>query len=250
MEGKEHHNEEDENLNPNSDSNEEESDADDFGLPEIENSSEESENLGDPYSASWEEEGESQDFSDNTDDNVESIESVYSDEETGQSTYYEEEYGQKKSPVGWIIFGVLLLIAIIIGVFWWMNRDTTPKETVKTITPQPVVEEPVEEEVITEVIEEPEPVKETTTQDAGVFEINEPTGRYQVIIASSIDVDLVRDYANKLAQQGMTCNILAPQGNKKFHRLSVANYASLNDATIKAEELKSTFGENVWVIRY
>ncbi len=249
MEGKEHHNEDDENLN--SQSNNEESDADDFGLPEIENSSEESENLGDPYSESWEEEREQQDFSGNSDDNVESVEgAVYSEQETGQSTYYEEEYAQKKSPVGWIIFGVLLLIAIIVGVFWWINRDTTPVEPVKTIAPQPVVEEPVEEEVIPEEFNQPEPVNEPAIQEAGVFEINEPTGRYQVIVASSIDVDLVRDYANKLAKQGMACNILAPQGNKKFHRLSVANFASLNDATLKAEELKSSFGENVWVIRY
>ena len=71
-----------------------------------------------------------------------------------------------------------------------------------------------------------------------------------MIVASSVDKDLVRDYANKLAAQGMTCNILAPRANKIFHRLSVADFVSLNDAAIKSEELKHSMGEDVWVIRY
>ncbi|MCK5470493.1 MAG: SPOR domain-containing protein, partial [Cyclobacteriaceae bacterium] len=82
------------------------------------------------------------------------------------------------------------------------------------------------------------------------YELNEPTGRYHVIVASSIDVDLIRDYGNKLAKQGMTCNIIAPRGSKNFHRLSVADYVSLNDATVKSEQLKNDLGEDVWVIRY
>ncbi len=260
MEGKELYNE-DEELDPKS--KKEEEDADDFGLPEIEDSEEKSENLDDPYPESWEEkkeeEEESFDFS-KTDEELTSdsdeIEPDYSyDEEEPEvsdeeykSSYYEEEYDQKKLPVGWIIFAVVVLIAIIIGVFMWLNRDdTTPATVTKPVVEQPVVQEPVE---ITEpVVQEPEPEPEPVRQ-AGVFEINGPTGRYHVIVASSIDKDLVHDYGNKLAKQGMMCNILAPLGNKKFHRLSVADYVSLNDAAIRSEELKHTLGEDVWVIRY
>lgn len=267
MEGKELHNNEDEELDPKS-KNEE--DADDFGLPEIEDSQDKADDLADPYSESWEDKKEEEDnsYSDSSDDSsddssydTESSDSEYgysddvdeadateeeveSTEEEYKSSYYEEEYGQKKSPVGWIIFGVFVLIAIIVAVFWWLNRDKPePKPA-----PPPVIEQPVQEPEPQVIEEEPEPIEPVKT--AGVFEINEPTGRYHVIVASSIDVDLIRDYGNKLAAQGMTCNILAPRGNKKFHRLSVDDYVLLNDASIKSEQLKGTLGEDVWVIRY
>ena len=139
-----------------------------------------------------------------------------------------------------------IVVLIVIGIFWWINREPV-QEPVKqpVVEQQPVVKEPEPEPEPVEPEPEPEPVRQ-----AGVFEINEPTGRYHVIIASSIDKDLVTDYGKKLAKQGMTCNILAPLGNKKFHRLSVADYVSLNDAAMKSEQLKSEFGDEVWVIRY
>lgn len=256
MEGKELYNE-DEELDPKS---KKEEDADDFGLPEIEDTEDKTEDLGDPYPESWEEkkeEEESFEYTDPSDDTEESDADFSYDEETGEadsledeyrSSYYEEEYGQKKFPIGWIIFGVFILIAIIIAVFWWFNRDEPePVQISQPVIEQPQVQEttPDPEPIIEEPTPEPEPVRA-----AGVFEINAPTGRYHVIVASSIDKDLVRDYGNKLAKQGMMCNILAPRGNKKFHRLSVADYVSLNDAAVKSEQLKNTLGEDVWVIRY
>lgn len=231
MEGKELYSNEDEELNPKSENDREE--ADDFGLPEIEDSDDDENDLGDPYSTSNDYTDSSDDYSYNDEEEAESSEDDYK-----PSSYEEEEQG--KSPVGWIIFIVILMIGIIIAAFWWWNR--TPE-------PEPVIEPPVIIETIEpepEIIEEePEPVKQ-----AGVYDLSEPTGNYHVIIASSIDVDLVRDYATKLANEGMVCNILAPRGNKKFHRLSVAEYASIEDATLESERLKGTLGEDVWVIRY
>ncbi len=257
MEGKELYNNEDEEKDPKS---KKEEDTDDFGLPEIENTDEKSEELGEPFEEAWEESKEEETYSyenttdDFTSNNIESEPDYSYHEEPGnidtddneyKSSYYEEEYSQKKLPVGWIIFGVFVLIAIIIGVFWWLNREEpAPVQTTAPVIEQPVQQaEPEPEPVIEEP--EPEPVRQ-----AGVFEINAPTGRYHVIVASSIDKDLVHDYGDKLAKQGMMCNILAPRGNRKFHRLSVADFALLNDAAVRAEQLKSTFGEEVWVIRY
>ena len=265
MEGKELYHNDDEELDPKSkkEKEQEEADADEFGLPEIDEPEEKPEDLGDPYPESWEENKEETfAYDEPSEDSIESTEeevepdytydegdtSEDEDEEEYRSSYYEEEYGQKKFPVGWIIFAVFVLIAIIIAVFWWLNRDEPqPVQQTQTTIEQPVVREPEPEPepVIEEPAPEPEPVRQ-----AGVFEINAPTGRYHVIVASSIDKDLVRDYGNKLAKQGMTCNILAPRGNKKFHRLSVADFVSLNDAAIRSEELKHTLGEDVWVIRY
>jgi hypothetical protein len=250
MEGKELYNEDDE-LNPKKN---EDDDSDNFGLPEIEDADDKQEGLGDPFSETWSDkkEEETQSYSDeySSSDSSESNYAYSGDtldsgahEDTYKSSYYEEEYGQKKSPVGWIIFAVIVVAAVIVGVFWWLNREPE-KEVV-----QPVIEKPIVEKPEPVVEKEPEPEPEPVRQ-AGVFEINQPTGRYHVIVASSIDKDLVVDYGNRLAKNGLTCNVLAPRGNRKFHRLSVADYVSLNDAAIKAEQLKSEFGDEVWVIRY
>jgi hypothetical protein len=256
MEGKELYSNEDEELN--SKSKKEDEDGDDFGLPEIEDSDDKSSDLGDPYPDSWEENKKDDDYSDSSDDYTSSSDfseddnaPEYSDQEEEDSSddeeksnYYEEKYGQKKNPVGWIIFGLFVLIAIVIGIIWWLNKDPEPVEVKKL----PVIQQPIQ--TVEPEIEEVEPEPEKEIKQPGVYEINEPIGRYHVIVASSIDKDLVHDYGMKLARQGMTCNILAPRGNKKFHRLSVADYDSRDDASIESDRLKSTLGADVWVIRY
>ena len=270
MEGKELYGNEDEDLNPKS--KKEEEDAEDFGLPEDEDShtDDKADELEDPISEGWEENKEEEEsivYSETTDevfeeDDESEQEAVFEkemdhtqssdDEDEYRSSYYEEDYNKKKSPIGWIIFAILIIIAIIIGGFWWMNRDVEPDLSKVSETPMPVIEQPVQE-AEPEVVEvEPDVMVDDQPMNtgAGVFEINEPTGRYHVIVACAIDVDLLTDYANKLAKDGMTCNILAPSGKRLFYRLSVADYVSLDDATIKSEESKSTFGEDVWVIRY
>jgi len=259
MEGKELYNNEDEEFDPKS--KKDDKDADDFGLPDIEDDADDQDSdLGDPYPENWEEKSEPDTFvfddsSDDTSSDSSSDEYAY-DQGSGDNTdddykssYYDDEYEQKKSPVGWIIFGVLILIAIIVAIFWWINRaDPEPVEVTQPVVEQPIRQTEPEPEPEPEPVVE-EPIEQPVVQ-AGVFEINEPTGRYHVIVASSIDKDLVTDYAKKLAQEGMMCNILAPQGNMKFHRLSVADFVGLNDAAIKSEELKHSMGEDVWVIRY
>ncbi len=242
MEGKELYSNEDEELNPNS----EQEEADDFGLPEIEDSEEEKE-LGDPYSDSLSDYSDTDSSEDNYSD-TDSSEDNYSygkemeEDSSGNdyhpSSYEEEEPG--KSPLGLIIITIVLVAILGVGGYfvWDIYFKAEP------IPEPPVYVEPVEDPE-PEIIEEPDPVLQ-----AGVYDVSELTGNYHVIIASSIDVDLVRDYANKLVKQGMVCNILAPRGNKIFHRLSVADFASLNDATIEAERLKGLLGDDVWVIRY
>lgn len=242
MEGKELYSNEDDELNPQYQNESE--DADDFGLPDIEDSDDDKDQLGDAYSDSTSDDYASDTYS--SDDDYSYDEEDGKDEKSSRSDYisshYEEE--EEKSSVGWIVLVIVLVVAAlgVGGYFLWDNYfKTEPIADIPTVIAEPVIEEP-EPEIIEE---EPEPAKL-----AGVYDISELTGNYHVIIASSIDVDLIRDYAIKLAKQGMVCNILAPRGNKMFHRLSVAEYPSLNDATIESERLKSTLGDDVWVIRY
>lgn len=261
MEGKELYNE-DEEFDPKSNKGLGDDDADDFGLPEIEDTYGQNDEIGDPFTDNLSDQPADNSFSDFDDSSSSySADAPYSepdysydedqdtsdsDEGEYRSSYYDEDYQQKRSPVGWIVFGILFIIVVLAGGYWWFYlRDKEPEPPQQTTIVPPVTE--IETPEPEPVVEEPEP---EPTQQAGVYEINEATGRYHVIVASSIDKDLVRDYGNKLAKDGMVCNILAPRGNLKFHRLSVADFESVNEATIKSEELKNSMGADVWVIRY
>lgn len=300
MEGNEYTKNEDEELNPNSNSEESsDTDSDNFGLPDYsepeEGSSEESSSeenfseekaeedysVGEPYSSdTWDTGEKEEDYSYSTDDEYGAESDTYSSDEydSSDTSYGDsevssddedlsrddiianntlEEYEQKRSPVGWIILVIILLIGFGIGIFWWLNREKAEPVVVKK--PQPVkVEEPV--------VTEPEPaaadiqtsdesannegVQEGSGLAEGLTDISSPTGQYYVIVASAIDDDLLRDYAGKLITKGYNCAILAPKGNAKFSRLAVAEFSLLNDAALKSEELKSEFGEKVWVKKY
>jgi len=255
MEGKELYNEDEENDKKKSGNDD---DSDNFGLPEIDGANEKDKALDDPFANTWDEKKEEDQsiFSSTSEEysnKGESYESGYSYEEKQEepearteefksAAYYEETYGEKKSPVGWIIVIVLFVIALAAGAIWYFTMGKEePPPPIQQVVEQPIVEpEP-----------EPEPVKPKEPEKvAGVYELDQPIGRYHVIVASSVDKDLVRDYAFKLAKKNMACYILAPRGNKKFHRLSVADYKTVNEAALKAEQLKSEFGSDVWVIRY
>jgi hypothetical protein len=70
------------------------------------------------------------------------------------------------------------------------------------------------------------------------------------VVASFVDDDLAMDYGKKLSKKGVGSTILAPRGDAKFYRFAVADFASLNDAALEAERMKSEYGEGVWVMRY
>ena len=89
------------------------------------------------------------------------------------------------------------------------------------------------------------------TPPAGTIEtLNERTGRYYVVVASSIDGDLIMDYAKMLTGKGVNAKIIAPYGNVKFHRLTVAEGDSFASAAQTAEQLKGDYSDAIWVIKY
>jgi hypothetical protein len=163
---------------------------------------------------------------------------------------YQERH---RSPVGWILLAVVLVVAAGVGLFWWFSQDSTDEMTeiippVTQTQPPVVSSEPAETEPA--FTTPPSGAAQLTAGTGEVLQITESTDRYYVVISSSFDSDLANDYAKKLASEGFTSKILAPRGKAMFYRLSIADYASLPEASLKAEELKSTYGEGVWVIRY
>ncbi|MEO9484545.1 MAG: hypothetical protein ABJG47_13900 [Ekhidna sp.] len=80
--------------------------------------------------------------------------------------------------------------------------------------------------------------------------ISSPTGRFYVIVSSSIDGDLAMDYARKLTEEGSDVKIIQPDDiNKLFHRVSVGDYETWDQA-VAATSSFSSFGEEVWVLKY
>ncbi len=80
--------------------------------------------------------------------------------------------------------------------------------------------------------------------------LTERTRRYYVVITTAIDDDLVMDYAKVLSKKGVGTKIIPPFGNTKFTRLAIADHDTYAKAQANADEVKATYGNEVWVVRY
>jgi hypothetical protein len=176
------------------------------------------------------------------------------------SAYYDDE-DERNSP--WPkILGIVALLLIIGAAGWYFgmykpNQDNIAREKAQQDENARIEASRVEEERATEqrrIAEEAQRKADsvaTATPVAGTIEtLNERTGRYYVVIASSIDGDLIMDYAKKLNEKGVNAKVIAPYGNIKFHRLTVAEGDTFTNTQQLADGLKSEYNEGAWVIKY
>lgn len=168
-----------------------------------------------------------------------------------------------------IIAGVVLLIGAGI-VIWLFKSPSNPRDLItKNLQKNQEEADRLREEQLTEneknlssneadLLELKEFSEEFTEpkhqqeaqQESPIMVINAPTGLYYVIISSYIDIDLAMDYAKKLNKQGIHSKIITPASDKHFVRLSIAQAATWKEAKQKADELKTTYGNQVWVMKY
>ena len=80
--------------------------------------------------------------------------------------------------------------------------------------------------------------------------ITSATGRYYIIVASFIDANMAKDHANKLASQGAAVKIINPFGDKKYWRVSVADYGALREAVNGTNQLQPQYGDDIWTVKY
>lgn len=238
--------EKDYNKDPNEEENYEnrkEEDSDDFGLPDV------------TYESSHEE--------DRNQEAAEEEQSYQYNEEPFQESpdrsYWEQEdqYAAKKSnnaagPI--IALSILLLVALGL-VYWFVIRDDSPAEPIPDEVAQTPSYEPSNDIVdrVTEaepVEQEPAPPVELQSQEGTVNTVSNPSGRYFVVVGSFIDDDLAMDYGQELAQEGISSTIIEPASSNKFYRLAIDSFDSWNRATNRMDELKSTFGQEIWVLKY
>lgn len=77
------------------------------------------------------------------------------------------------------------------------------------------------------------------------------TGRYYVVVASAIDVDLLTDFGKELVSKGSNVRIIPPFGKTKFNRLAVDVKDTYDEAQATADGMKGgDFGDQIWVVRY
>ena len=75
-------------------------------------------------------------------------------------------------------------------------------------------------------------------------------GRYYVVVSSSVDGDLAMDYAKKLAGEGENVKVIQPPpDNKVYHRVSVGDYDS-RDQAVSASASFSNYENGVWILKY
>ena len=89
-----------------------------------------------------------------------------------------------------------------------------------------------------------------TPAEGAIVTLSERTGRYYVVIHSDLDDDLLMDFAKKLSAQGTSSSIIPPTGKKKFYRLVLGDYETFADAQSNADQIKATYGEGLWVMKY
>ena len=92
--------------------------------------------------------------------------------------------------------------------------------------------------------------EESLKAQATFSTITEPTGRYYIVIESFVDSDLAADLGKDLVIKGYSSVLLSPKGKKKYHRLTMGDYASFFEGQEAANKLKAEFGDDLWVLKY
>ena len=150
-----------------------------------------------------------------------------------------KEDNRKNNAIVIAIVAVLLLTAVYFLILKPAPADPEP-EPVKIVQPKPVEKKQPE----------PEPVVEPEPEPLAVQTISSRDGRFYVVVGSFYDVDLAEDKANDLVKAGIQSYILPPRKGKSFYRVGINQSDDFNGANSNINELKQTFGDEIWVLKH
>lgn len=157
------------------------------------------------------------------------------------------------------IIGIVFVVLLAIAASWYFAVYRPEKQKEKALIEQKRKEaEQLEQDKLAaeqRLLEERRRAEELAaasvkTQEGSIETLSARTSRYYVVAASSIDADLVMDYAKKLSAKGVNCKIIPPYGKVKFSRLTVAEGETFADAQKLANTMKADYGDALWVIKY
>ena len=231
------------------------SDADNFGLPDIEYKPLDRAEESSPESST------EQSLPDPVSQQEESNSGSYQAEEQSRE---EERYNytppdEEKSKAPMIIAVVIGAVVIIAGflIYNFVYKPQAEKEKQEQLAKDAAKKAKEEQERLTTEREEAERRQREADEAAnakpaeGTIEIlSAPTKRYYVVVTSAVDADLIMDYAKKLSPTGVSSKIIPPYGKWKFNRLSIGDYDTFELAQTNADAAKAEYGDGVWVIRY
>lgn len=166
-----------------------------------------------------------------------------------------EEKSKAPIIIGFVIAAVVVIAGFLIYNF--VYKPKAEKERQEQLAKVAAAKRAAEEARLAKEKEEAERKQREADEAAkatpvvGTIEIlNAPTKRYYVVITSAVDADLTMDYAKKLSSTGISTKIIPPFGKWKFNRLSIGDYDTFALAQASADAAKAGYGDGVWVIKY
>jgi len=217
------------------DTNKNNSDEDNFGLPDIE------------YKPL--------DQLDSSNPPEETVRDTSHENTSRETPIYEEE--EEESGTGRIIAWIVVLVVLVGGFLAYRYVYVPKKDKEKQ---ERLAKEKAEQrqKAVTDSlarIAEEERLRRETEANAkptvGTIEtLEQRTGHYFVIISSSVDGDLAMDRAKKLSEKGISSKIIPPFGKWKFYRLGIGDFDSFASAQSSADASKSEYGDALWVMKY
>jgi len=185
---------------------------------------------------------------------------VVESEEEDVSSVYKPPKPESNAPK---IIGVLVVAIIVVAVGWYFGfyrpgqvakekEKARIEQQKKDVEARRLKEQQQKQAEAQRLAEEQQRQQEEDARVAAaqVTTISESTGRYYVIIGSFVDGDMAMDLGNKLSGEGTGTSLIPPFGKKKFYRLAIKDFSSFDEAQASANELKSEYGENLWVLKY
>lgn len=206
-------------------------------------------------------EGQDQEKGDTGDSGGEDDVEGEQDEESFKPKYEYKEEGSAAPKIIMAIIGVLLIVG---GIYYFGFYAPQQKAAAEKAKQEAAIQKLKDDDarqaklerdrLAAEQVEaeaQADEVEEVVKLEPGEINIlTEPSGRYYVIIGSFIDDDLAMDYGKKLSTEGIVSVILSPVGSTKFHRLALSDHGSWNEAQEAANNLKSNYSDQLWVLKY
>lgn len=168
--------------------------------------------------------------------------------------YYEEE--EEGGGSGKII-GIIVILILLVGVFLAYKFVWVPKkekEKLALLEEARKKREQATADSLARVAEEErikaEAAAKAKPADGTIETLSDRTGRYYVVISSSVDGDLAMDRAKKLSAAGKSSKIIPPFGKWKYYRLCIGDFDSFASAQSSADASKAEYGDALWVLKY